>query len=58
MYKHGIRCLEENKGWLVSFKATTTTMKMLVRSGAETIQVIGHWFPQGVEFWISQRKDL
>ena len=24
-------------------------MKMLVRSGAETIQVIGHWFPQGVD---------
>lgn len=27
----------------------TTAMKMLVRSGAETLQVVECWFPQGVD---------
>ena len=46
----------EQKGWLVSFKATTTTMKMLVRPGAETLQVIGRCFHRVQSFGFHKEK--
>lgn len=49
--------LGAGKGTASQFQGhTTTTMKMLVRSGAETLQVVEHWFPQGV-YCIGFKKE-
>lgn len=41
---------KRTKGMASQFQGyTTTTVKMLVRSGAETLQVVECWFPQGVD---------